>query len=293
MNKALTIFQDSKAIMFGIAYRMLGSASEADDVVQEAWLRWSNCEWQKVKSPSAFLSRIVTRLSIDQLRSSQKLREAYPGPWLPEPLITHSDENLNAEIQLQDLSLAMLLLLEKLNPVERAVFILKEAFDFSHKQIAQVLEIEVPYSRQLAKRAKQNLHKDRALFKTDRAQQKNLLERFAQCALEGDLEPLRQYLAEDAVAYTDGGGIVSAAIIPLEGRERIMTVFSHLLARQKTNTSSRLQLVEVNDGWGLYIEGAELEPSLITLATDGDHINQIYVQRNPEKLKNLQANLIA
>ena len=278
--------------MFGIAYRMLGSVSEAEDVVQETWLRWNRCEWQNVESPSAFLNRIVTRLSIDQLRASKKQRENYPGPWLPEPLLTHPEDGLNAKIQQQDLSLAMLLLLERLNPVERAVFILKEAFDFSHKQIAQVLEIEVPHSRQLARRAKQNLHKDRTPYKTDRAQQKHLLERFLQCALEGDLGPLKQHLAEDAVAYTDGGGIVSAAMIPLEGREKIMTVFSHLLAQQKNNTPSRMQLIAVNDSWGLYLESAELEPSLITLATDGDQINRIYVQRNPEKLKSLMANMV-
>jgi len=291
MTDALSMFQKNTAILFSIAYRMLGSVTEADDVMQEAWLRWSNCEWQTVKSPSAFLSSIVTRLSIDQLRTSKKLRLDYPGPWLPEPLVTHPEESLDAEIQLQELSIAMLLLLEQLNPMERAVFILKEAFDFSHKQIAQVLDIQVPHSRQLAKRAKQSLHKERKPYKTDRTQHKKLLERFAECALEGDLTPLKKYLAEDVIAYTDGGGIVSAAIIPLEGREKVLMVFSHLLAKQKNIAGSRQQLVEVNDGWGLYIQSDELESSLFTLATDGGQISRIFVQRNPEKLKNLLSNM--
>jgi len=218
-DDGLEAFGPVRARLFGIAYRMLGSAAEAEDVVQDVWLRWQQTNRRAVENPAAFLATTTTRLCINLLQSAQARHETYVGTWLPEPVDTSVDPRLGAE-RGEALQLAVLLLLEKLSPTERAAYVLREAFDYSYRQIADILQLEEANARQLASRARKHITNGRrAPASLD--ERRRLLEAFIGAAQKGDMAGLERLFAEDVVSYADGGGIVRAARVPVEGRERV------------------------------------------------------------------------
>ncbi|HWR86473.1 MAG TPA: RNA polymerase sigma-70 factor [Rhodoglobus sp.] len=213
------MFEEHRRRLFGIAYRMLGSVAEAEDVVQEAWLRWQRTDRDAVREPGAFLATVVTRLCLTELDSARARREVYVGPWLPEPVDTSADPALGAE-RAEALSLAVLLLLERLTPAERAAYVLHEAFDYPYRQIAELLETSEANARQLGLRARQHIDRERGTV-ASADERDRLLGAFLAAAQTGDLATLESTLADDVLSLSDGGGLVTAARKPVAGRERV------------------------------------------------------------------------
>ncbi|MGN6272766.1 MAG: RNA polymerase sigma-70 factor [Protaetiibacter sp.] len=218
-DAALAAFESARPRLFGIAYRMMGTVAEAEDLVQEAWLRWQGADHAAVSEPAAFLTTTVTRLALTELDSARARRERYVGPWLPEPVDTSADPALGAE-RSEALSFAMLLLLERLSPAERAAYVLHEAFAYPYRRIAEMLETSEANARQLGARARGHLERARTASVTD-AERQRLLAAFIAAAQEGDLERLEAVLTEDVVALSDGGGVVVAARKPVVGRGNV------------------------------------------------------------------------
>jgi RNA polymerase sigma-70 factor (TIGR02957 family) len=219
-DDGLSAFAEVRARLFGIAYRVLGSAAEAEDIVQDVWLRWQATDRSVVENPPAFLATTTTRMCINFAQSAQSRRETYIGPWLPEPVDTSNDPSLGAE-RGEALKLAVVILLEKLPPTERAAYVLREAFDYSYREIAGILQIEEANARQLAARARKHVTDERRTA-VSAGDQRRLLEAFIHAAQKGDLAALEGLFAEDVVSYSDGGGIVrTAARVPVTGRERV------------------------------------------------------------------------
>ncbi|MEM9621261.1 MAG: sigma-70 family RNA polymerase sigma factor [Pseudomonadota bacterium] len=278
--------------LLGLAYRMLGSMADAEDVVQDAWIRLHQTQ-PKPASEQAFLYRIVSNLCIDRLRRLKVERRHYFGPWLPEPVADASLDLEDAAIAAQDLSTGFLLLIEKLSPAERIVYVLRQAFDFSYQEISQILAITPACARQRAHRAQQRLREaalDAPPEVVQKASQKSMLTELATRVAAADIDGVIKLLSDDVVALTDGGGVVSAAIIPVTGRQRIaqMAVFLHRkhAAAERSSLFSR-----VNGGWSMVdVEQGALQACL-QIETDGALIRRIYVVRNPAKLKNLSVSL--
>src|SRR6201996_5021300 len=219
-DDGLSAFADVRPRLFGIAYRMLGSVAEAEDIVQDVWLRWQATDRSVVENPPAFLATTTTRMCINFAQSAQSRRETYVGPWLPEPVDTSSDPALGAE-RGEALGFAILLLLERLSPTERAAYVLREAFDYSYREIADILQMEEANTRQLVSRARKHIADGRRTPASSQ-EQRRLLEAFIGAAQKGDLAALEGLFAEDVVSYSDGGGIVrTAARVPVTGRERV------------------------------------------------------------------------
>jgi RNA polymerase sigma-70 factor (TIGR02957 family) len=219
MDDGLSAFERARPRLFGIAYRILGSVAEAEDVVQDAWTRWQSTDRRAVQSPQAFLTTTVTRLAINVLQSARVRRETYVGPWLPEPVDTSADPTLGAD-RAEALEFAVLVLLERLSPAERAAYVLREAFSYAHKEIAAVLHVEEANARQLVTRARQHVAEGRRarVSNTERAR---LLRAFIAAAQTGDVAQLERLFAADVVATADGGGLIRAAEKPVVGRERV------------------------------------------------------------------------
>ena len=218
-DDGLAAFAAVRPRLFGIAYRMRGSASEAEDILQDVWLRWQSTNRSVVHDPAAFLATTTTRLCINLAKSARSRLETYVGEWLPEPVDTASDPALGAE-RAEALELAVLVLLEKLSPTERAAYVLREAFDYSYRQIADILQLEEANTRQLVSRAHKHVVDERRIPVSSH-EQRRLLEAFISAAQKGDLAALEGLFADDVVSHSDGGGVVRAARVPIAGRERV------------------------------------------------------------------------
>lgn len=288
-SDAVETFQSNRGRLFGIAYRMLGSASEAEDVVQDAWLRWQGTDRTEVRDAPAFLATIVTRLSLTALDSARARREVYVGPWLPEPVDTSADPLLGAE-RAEALSIAVLLLLERLNPAERAAYVLHEAFDYPFRQIAEVLEISEANARQLASRARAHLARERGAI-VGSAERERLLGAFLAAAESGDLEALEELLATDVVTVSDGGGVVSAARKVIAGRERVARFV--LGVREKGAAGAAFVPVMANGELGMLAtrDGEPVAFLTVDVATDG--LTQLLIVLNPEKLERFAASALS
>ena len=275
-------FEDARPRLFGIAYRMLGSVAEAEDVVQDAWLRWQGTDRTVVRNPAAFLTTTTTRLAINAATSAHARRETYVGPWLPEPVDTAADPALGAE-RAEALELAVLLLLEKLTPAERASYVLREAFDYSHREIAEVLDISEVNARQVGRRARERLESERS-NPVSAAEQRRLLESFVAAAQAGDLAGLERMLADDVVVRPDGGGEVHAARMELHGPARTVTLLDNIL--RKFWARSTLRIVEANGGSALLVTSADGEPeALLALDASGAGIDHVFIVVSPSKLR--------
>lgn len=277
----MTDFEDHRRFLAGIAYRMLGSVAEAEDVVQDAFLKTRATEWATIEEPRAYLARVVTRLCLDRLKSARARREEYVGTWLPEPMI----DDVKAEVA-DDLSVALLMTLERLSPLERAAFLLHDVFDMDYSAIAGVLERSEPAVRQLAARARDHVRDERPRFERTREAEARLTAAFASAMLSGDPGALSKLLAEDAVFYSDGGGKKKAALNPIYGRDKIVRFFVGIQKKRDPLTPEMARPVRINGLPGFVLTSAEgLET--IAIETSGEAIVAIYAIRNPDKLAHL------
>ncbi|MEV6582043.1 sigma-70 family RNA polymerase sigma factor [Streptomyces sp. NPDC051582] len=304
----LADFEEHRLRMFAIAYRMLGSAAEAEDTVQDAWLRWSSAGREDVEHPGAWLAKAVTRLCLNRLTSARARREEYAGPWLPEPVLTGDGAlgPLESAEQRDGVSIALLVLLERLTPVERAVYVLREAFAYGHREIAVLLGLTESHCRQLYRRAAVKVETGRAetgraetgragaggagslsrrRFEPDRAQWQNLVETFLTAAREGDLARLESMLSADVRYVADGGGIVSAARRPILGREKVARFLVGAL--RKYGAGLPISLAEVNAEPALLFGGAVV----LQVEFEDGLVRGVRSMANPEKLEFLQRQL--
>ncbi len=266
-----------------LAYQMLGSVADAEDIVQEAQLRLHQRP-SPPDSSEAYLFRTVSHLCIDRLRRLKTERKHYPGPWLPDPYL---EEETNPVELAQDLSIGLLTLLESLSAAERIVYVLREGFDFSFVEIAELLDISAAAARQRAHRAGQRLKQARAAPRTPAATQKSLLSELMLRLNAGDVQGLIDLMAEDAVVYTDGGGVVSAAIRPITERERIVQVALHLHQKAQRSGPLELEFTAMNGGWALVTRQHGAVFSCMMLEASEHLIRNVYVIRNPHKLTGL------
>ncbi|MFF0739513.1 RNA polymerase sigma factor SigJ [Streptomyces sp. NPDC004111] len=252
--EAVAEFEAHRSRLFSLAYRMLGSASEAEDIVQDTYLRWSAADASAVRTPAAWLTKVMTNLCINHLTSARARRERYVGPWLPEPVLTgaaagHGGADrlgpLETAEQRESVTFALLTLMERLTPAERAVFVLREAFGHSHREIAEAVGVEEAHSRQLLRRAQTQLGHPRRHFEVDEQQRKKLVERFFAATVEGDMAGLEALLADDVIAWADGGGKVTAARRPILGRDKVVRYLLGM-AEQLDASRFRFEFDEVN-----------------------------------------------
>ena len=279
------IFESYRPLLFSIAYRMLGRVMEAEDIVQESYLRYEATPLDSIQSSKAFLSTITTRLCLDYLKSARVQRESYIGPWLPEPLLTDNKSTTIINDH-EMISMAFLVLLENLSPLERAVFLLREVFDYSYAEIAQIVEKSEANCRQLYHRAKQYLVQRRPRFEVIAGDQHKLISKFLQAAQTGDLEVLTQTLSEDVILWPDGGGKVHAAPRPLVGRDIVLRLLHGLFRKQLVNL--QVEIVEVNGALSLLLRVDDTVIGVMNFAGDGTRIGEIRNVWNPEKLQHLQ-----
>jgi RNA polymerase sigma-70 factor (TIGR02957 family) len=280
-DDGLSAFTAVRPRLFGIAYRMLGSATEAEDIVQDVWLRWQATDRSVVENPPAFLATTTTRMCINFAQSAHSRRETYAGPWLPEPVDTSSDPALGAE-RGEALGLAILLLLEKLSPTERAAYILREAFDYSYRQIADILQLEEANSRQLVSRARKHIADGRRAPASPQ-EQRRLLEAFIGAAQKGDTAALEALFAEDVISYSDGGGIVrTAARAPVSGRERVAKFLASFAGHFWTGTT--VAWLETNGQASVLISRDGIPGTFATIDASAQGIDQIMWVMRPSKL---------
>ena len=279
-DDGLTAFEKTRPRMFGIAYRMLGSVAEAHDVVQDVWTRWQATHRPEVRDPQAFLATTTTHLAINVLQSARTRRETYVGPWLPEPVDTTADPTLGAE-RGEALELAVLVLLERLSPTERAAFVLREAFEYPYKDIAEVLKIEEANARQLVTRARQHVTDGRRA-RVSHAEQRRLLDAFVAAAQTGDVGGLERLFAEDVVSRADGGGFIRAAQKPIVGRERIAKYLSAMAPWAWSGLT--VTGIEANGQPCALISRAGVPAMLVTIEASPEGIDQIMWMMRPSKL---------
>ncbi|MFK0119542.1 RNA polymerase sigma-70 factor [Streptomyces sp. NPDC090994] len=287
LDRATEDFLAARPQLFGIAYRVLGSAVEAEDVVQETWLRWQHTDRAKVKEPAAFLTTVATRLAINLAQSARVRRESYVGPWLPDPVDTVQDPQLGAE-RAEALELAVLLLLEKLNPVERTAYVLRQAFDYPYGRIAEILETTEANARQLVSRGRKHLAAERKERVTPAAHRR-LLEVFLSAARTGDLSVLEDVLTADVVSYSDGGGIRGASKIPVIGRthvSRYLVAFAPRFWPQ-----AEIRWVEANGLPAVLVSMGGTAVALLCLDISTEGIDRIMWVMNPAKLAPYVASL--
>jgi RNA polymerase sigma-70 factor (ECF subfamily) len=283
LDRAASEFAEVRPRLFGIAYRMLGSAAEAEDVVQDTWLRWQGYDRETVRDVPAFLATTATRLAINAAQSARARHESYIGPWLPEPIDTSADPALGAE-RAEALELALLLVLESLPPTERAAFVLREAFDYPYGQIADILQLQEANARQLVSRARRRIDAQRRR-PVDVAEQRRLLDAFLLAAQAGDATALEALFAADVVSLTDGGGITGAARTPVVGRTRVAKVVSAFATHFWIGTT--VAWITANGAPAVLIrrDGAVL--ALLTLSSSVDGIDRVLWVMSPAKLAGL------
>jgi RNA polymerase sigma-70 factor, ECF subfamily len=281
MTSHLVAFNDARPRLFGIAYRVLGEVALSEDVLQEAWLRWDKTDQDAVAEPGAYLATVVTRLAIAELSRARARREVYVGPWLPEPVDTSADPLLGAE-RSEALSIAVLVLLERLSPAERAAFVLHAAFDYPHSRVAEVLETSEANARQLFSRARRHLDdaRPRAVSPAERGR---LLGAFVAAAQAGDLGELESVLAAEVVSISDGGGVVPAARKIVAGPERVAHFLLGVLEKYGQGMSA--EAVEINGERAMLARRPDGSPIAIwTIDAGSDGIEGIFLMLNPQKL---------
>ncbi|MFF8844316.1 sigma-70 family RNA polymerase sigma factor [Streptomyces sp. NPDC015127] len=280
LNEAADAFQRLRPRLFGIAYRILGSVSEAEDVVQDVWVRWQGADRGAVLDPGAFLAKITTRLAINVAQSARVRREAYVGPWLPEPVDTSVDPQVGAE-RGEALELAVLLVLQKLNPVERAAYVLREAFDYAYGEIAAILQLSQANTRQIVSRARKRLSAERR-EPVDTAQHRRLLEAFVAAARHGDVAALENVLSADVVAYADGNGMRGVARVEIVGAERVARISAFA---RKFFPGAEYGVVETNGLPSLQLVKDGVTVALVSVTVGPDGIDGLYWVLATDKLR--------
>jgi RNA polymerase sigma-70 factor (ECF subfamily) len=296
VTDALPAFDRHRRLLFTVAYQMLGSVADAEDVVQDAWLRWSAADRSDVADPRAYLVRITSRLALDRLDSARSRRESYVGPWLPEPLLTGStpvagaappaDPDDAAELG-EQVSLALLVVLETLSPAERAVFVLREVFGLPAAEVAAALGRSEAAVRQTAHRAREHVQARQPRFDADRSAQRVVTERFLAACAGGDVEALLTALAPDVVLVTDGGGRAKAALRPIVGADKVARFLLATTAQGLEIPGLHVEIAEINGAPGVVAwVGGEPYMTISLVLVDG-LVDQVLVVRNPEKLRGL------
>lgn len=285
-------FETLQNYLFAIAYRMLGSVMEAEDIVQEAWLRWDRTDQSAVHNPKAFLAKTVTRLCLDHLKSAQVQREQYVGEWLPEPIITTQSRQLADSLEpdkavelAESLSFAFLHMLERLTPAERAVFILREVFDYDYAAIAEMVEKKEATCRQLFRRAKGSVAATRPKFDTTPAEHEQILAQFATACMSGSMEGLLAILAENVVEYSDGGGVRKAALKPIFGADRVARFMLGLMKQAAGEYTP--EITHANGRPAILISHKREPYSLMLVHIENGRIKYVYNQLNPTKIAHL------
>ncbi|MFE4801261.1 RNA polymerase sigma-70 factor [Streptomyces sp. NPDC056708] len=275
-------FVAHRSLLFTVAYEMLGSAADAEDVLQESWLRWADVDHSQVRDPRAYLIRVVTRQALNRLRTLSRSREEYVGEWLPEPLLTSPDVAEDVELA-ESVSIAMLTVLETLGPTERAVFVLREVFDMPYGELAEAIGKSAAAVRQIARRAREHVAARRPRVQVSRSEQQAVVERFLLALRTGQLQELLEVMAPDVVMIADGGGVVAAALEPIHGAELV----APLLARAS-------RVVAAFETTAVWLNGApagriemDSEPAAVSLVVENGRVTRIYVVRNPRKLTRL------
>ncbi|MFK0023190.1 RNA polymerase sigma-70 factor [Streptomyces sp. NPDC090798] len=289
IDTATEVFEEHRPVLMGVAYRMLGRVADAEDVVQEAWLRWTGADRTEVREPRAYLVRIVTRLAVDRLRQVRSRNEAYVGPWLPEPYVTDfgdtAPDTAERAVLADSVSLAVLVVLESLSPLERAVFVLREAFGYPYADIAAVLDRGESAVRQLAGRARKHVEERRPRYEVDPAERRDLTERFLAAAAEGDLKGLMSMLAPDVRLIGDSGGLSKAPLRVIETADKVGRFLYAVVQQSVPDLSYRL--LELNGGAALLALSGDKPDSAVQLDVVDGRIQCVYIVRNPEKLVSL------
>ena len=298
-SDATRVFDEHRELLVGVAYRILGRVSDAEDVVQETWLRWAKVDPAEVADPRAFLVRVTTRLAIDRLRRVKARRESYVGPWLPEPLLTGCDVAEDVALA-ESVSMAMLVVLETLSPLERAVFVLREAFAMPYAEIAEILGRSEVAVRQLARRARDHVRERGHRFETDQATRQRVTERFLAAATNGDLDALMEVLAPEVTLVGDGGGRALAPLRPIRGADKVARF---LVAIQRPEHIARffgttgpevaphldVRIAQVNGGPGIVVTYKDTPVTILVLDVLGGVVQTIHLVANPEKLIGVSA----
>jgi RNA polymerase sigma-70 factor (ECF subfamily) len=275
------LFAEHRGLLRGVAYRVLGSVADAEDVVQDAWLRWSRVDAATVADVEGYLVRVATRLAIDRLRSARVRRESYLGPWLPEPLLTSPDVADNVVLA-DSVSTAMLLVLETLSPLERAVFVLGDVFGYSNAEIARCVGRTDGAVRQLAHRARKAVEERRRRYDTDHATRQEATERFLAACLDGDVQALMETLAPDVTMVSDGGGLTGAPRKAISGRDYVARAIAILSRRRPDDTTATV--LDVNGGPGVVFRAGGTPVLAVALHFLDGVIETVHVVSNPEKL---------
>lgn len=288
MDPQTALFETHRPRLFGLAYRMLGTPADAEDVLHDAWLRLDAQDLGALDDPEAWLVTVTTRLALDRLRRAKAEREHYVGPWLPEPLLPEAEQPDAALERDESLTLSFLLLLERLGPEERAAFLLHEVFEYSHAEAAAILGIAEDACRQRVHRAKARLREGRPRFHVDAAAQRRLLQRFIAAMAEPTLDTLRSLFAEDAIHLSDGGGVARATLRPLHGAERLARLYVQL-GRRFSGPGVRYELATLNGAPALFLFEGDTLASAMWIETDSERISAIHALRHPGKLARLLA----
>jgi RNA polymerase sigma-70 factor (TIGR02957 family) len=281
IDPATESFVAHRNLLFTIAYEMLGSAADAEDVLQEAWLRWVRVDWEQVRDDRAFLVRITTRLSLDRLRTMKRRKESYVGPWLPEPLLTAPDVAEDVELA-ESVSMAIMMVLETLSPTERAVFVLREAFGFEYEEIAAAVDKNPAAVRQIAHRARRHVEARRPRESVTPAEAQAAAESFRHALDTGDFQSLLDVLAPDVVLVTDGGGLKRAALRPIVGAESVMRYVSGGITKSGAALSCALTVINGNPAVLMRVDG--VVDGVLALRVENALVTGMYYVRNPEKL---------
>ncbi|MCD9185147.1 MAG: RNA polymerase sigma-70 factor [Pyrinomonadaceae bacterium] len=285
-EERVEIFKKHRARLFGIAYRMLGTHAEAEDIVQETYIKWHEAEIEKIENAEAWLVTITTRLSIDRLRKASKTRETYIGPWLPEPLVVSEKPSPEEELELaSNLSMAFMFLLERLSPVERAAFLLHDIFDCGYADVARIVGKTETASRQLIHRARERVRTDKTRFEADEKEREKLIKKFAAASVTGDEKTLFELFSDEIVSVSDGGGKVTAARKIIRDKAKLVRALG--MFGKKYGESFKNLLYTINGELGVltFIEGKIY--SATTFEFENGKISAIYRVMNPEKLKQI------
>jgi RNA polymerase sigma-70 factor (ECF subfamily) len=283
LDNTTQIFNQYRGLLFSIAYRMLSSATDAEDIVQEAFIRWMEARPEDVQSPRAYLCSIVVRLCIDQLRSARAKREVYVGPWLPEPLSTEQHPELVQTAMLaESLSFAFLVMLENLKPLERAVFLLREVFEYDYEEIAAIVGKSAANCRQVLHRAHERLGERRPRFAVSHEQQEQITHQFLRASTGGDMQGLLNLLTTDIVLTADGGGKAQAGLKPVYGADRVSRGFMGSMRKMPAGVVARVEEINGQPALVGYLDGRP--DAVVLLEIEQDRVGRVYIVMNPDKL---------
>ncbi|MFE3850116.1 RNA polymerase sigma factor SigJ [Streptomyces griseorubiginosus] len=284
------VFVEHRELLFGVVYNMLGSVTDAEDVLQDTWLSWSRRGAGGVDNPRAYLVRIAVNHALKRRAVVNRRRETYVGPWLPEPLVTEETGADDPALRTESVSLAMLVVLESLSPLERAVFVLHEVFGYAHTEIAEIIDRKPAAVRQLAHRARDHVHARRPLYEAHPRVRREATERFVRAAVGGDIAELMEVLAPDVTVWTDGGGMRKQALRPVHGRDKAARLLNGYAKRGGAHLDLELRYRRVNgdDAAVLFERDAPYAVIVLDLTPEGDRVSNLFVVTNPDKLTHVK-----